>query len=76
MADNTFPFSERISCTVPVACEATGLGRSKLYQLIGAGRIEKKKIDGRTLITIASLRSLIHGRADPQTAHPKIGVGE
>jgi excisionase family DNA binding protein len=31
------PFAERLSCTIAEACEVTGLGRTKLYELIGAG---------------------------------------
>jgi hypothetical protein len=61
MVDCTIPFNERISCTVPVACQTVGLGRTKLYELIGAGRVKAIKVDGRTLVTVASLRSLING---------------
>lgn len=33
------PFRERISCTVDEACVVTGLGRTKLYELIGSGQL-------------------------------------
>jgi hypothetical protein len=33
------PFAQRLTCTIDDACEVTGLGRTKLYELIGAGRI-------------------------------------
>lgn len=33
------PFAQRLTCTIGDACEVTGLGRTKLYELIGAGRI-------------------------------------
>ncbi len=56
---HTVPFSERISCTIPEACSATGLGRSKLYEEIAAGRVQTAKIGRRTLIVVASLISLI-----------------
>ncbi len=55
----TVPFSERISCTIPEACSATGLGRNKIYQEIAAGRVQTAKIGRRTLIVVASLVSLI-----------------
>lgn len=55
----TIPFYERISCTIPAACQATGLGRTKLYELMGSGRVVSAKVDGRTLISVASLRNLI-----------------
>ena len=33
------PFRERLSCTVEDACAVTGLGRTKLYELIGSGQL-------------------------------------
>ena len=36
---STMPFAQRLTCTIDDACEVTGLGRTKLYELIGAGRI-------------------------------------
>jgi excisionase family DNA binding protein len=52
------PFSVRI----PVAVQLTGIGRSKLYELIAAGEIETVKVGASTLVTVASLRSLIQKR--------------
>ena len=33
---STMPFAQRLTCTIDDACEVTGLGRTKLYELIGA----------------------------------------
>ena len=44
---------------IPVAVQLTGIGRSKLYELIAAGDIETVKVGASTLITVASLRRLI-----------------
>ena len=52
------PFSVRI----PVAVQLTGIGRSKLYELIAAGEVETVKVGASTLVTVASLRSLIQKR--------------
>ena len=57
------PFCERISCTVVEACSATGLGRTKLYELIKQKRIATTKIGGRTLINVRSLVSAVEPRA-------------
>jgi hypothetical protein len=54
------PFRERISCTIPEACAATGLGRTKIYEEIGAGRVEIRKFGTRTLVVVDSLVALIH----------------
>lgn len=52
------PFYERITCTVPDALQATGLGRTKLYDLISKGTVETTKVGTRTLVIVASLRRL------------------
>jgi excisionase family DNA binding protein len=53
------PFPERISCTVAEACAATGLGRTKLYELIKQQQITATKIGARTLINVRSLISAV-----------------
>jgi hypothetical protein len=58
MAAN-IPFRERLSCTIPEACAATGLGRTKMYEEIGAGRVQTRKFGTRTLIVVDSLVALI-----------------
>jgi excisionase family DNA binding protein len=60
MAD--IPFRERIFCTINEAAQATGSGRSKIYELIKAERIRTVRIDGRTKILVESLLNL--GRED------------
>lgn len=55
----TLPFTERLSCTIDEACEATGLGRTKLYELIGAGQIVTTTIGRRRLVMVRSLIALL-----------------
>lgn len=50
--------SEPIAVRIPEAVRLTGLGRSKLYELIAAGDVEVVKIGRCTLIPMASLYSL------------------
>jgi excisionase family DNA binding protein len=50
-----------LSVRVPVAVRMTGIGRSKLYELIKAGEIEIVKVGTSTLVKVASLRRLIDG---------------
>jgi excisionase family DNA binding protein len=57
------PFRERISCTIAEACEATGIGRTKLYQGISAGRVQTSKVGTRVLILVQSLESLVQRNA-------------
>jgi hypothetical protein len=44
-----------ILVSVPHACAYIGRGIAALYELIGDGKIEAKKSDGRTLIVYQSL---------------------
>jgi excisionase family DNA binding protein len=61
------PFRERITCTVGEACNATGLGRTKLYELIKRQQVATTKVGARTLVNVESLISAVggtHDRAD------------
>jgi hypothetical protein len=53
---------EPMTVRIPTAIQLTGIGRSKLYQLIGAGDIETVKVGASTLIMLASLRHFIETR--------------
>ena len=44
------PFRERITCTINEGCEATGIGRSKMYELIKEREVEITKEGTRTLM--------------------------
>ena len=55
----TIPFSQRLTCTIAEACEVTGLGRTKLYELIGAGRLATTTIGRRRLVLVRSLQTLL-----------------
>lgn len=54
---------EPLAYSINEACRVSSLGRTRLYQLIGEGRLEVRKIGKRTLIPAASLRALIEGRS-------------
>lgn len=49
----------KLAFSIAEACHSIGIGRSKLYQLIGEGRVETRKIGSRTIIPAESLRALI-----------------
>lgn len=48
------------------ACRMTGIGRSKLYELIQAGEIEIIKIGSMTLVPVDSLQSFLTARRLPR----------
>ena len=50
---------EPITVTVDGAKKALGIGHTKLYELIGEGRLSTIKIGRRTLVKVDSIRQLV-----------------
>ena len=63
MAKRHIPFYERFGCSVEDAIAASGLGRTKLFELIANKRLDSTLVDGRRVIIVTSLRKLIEGDA-------------
>ena len=59
---NAIPFAQRLTCTIVDACQATGLGRTKLYELIGDGLLATTTVGRRRLVLVRSLLSLIEAK--------------
>jgi excisionase family DNA binding protein len=53
------PQIEPLTVRVPEALRLTGIGRSKLYELIKSGDVATVKIGTATLVRMASLRQLV-----------------
>lgn len=51
--------AEPLAVRIPDAVRMTGIGRSKLYELIALGDIETVKVGRCTLIPMESLRTLL-----------------
>lgn len=51
--------TEVIAHTIADAAKVSGIGRTSLYELIGAGKIEARKAGNRTLIPAESLRAYL-----------------
>lgn len=60
MTEQIAPLSVRIK----EACRMTGIGRSKLYELIAAGDIEVIKVGSMTLVPVEGLRSFLAARRE------------
>lgn len=54
---------DALLCSIPDAAKALSVGRSKLYELIGEGRLETVTIGRRRLIRVDSIRALALGEA-------------
>ena len=50
---------EPLAYRLPDASRILGLGATKIYELIGAGILDGRKVGSRTLITGESLRAFI-----------------
>jgi len=57
-ANPRISFWDRTTCTIPEATDATGISRSKIFELIADGRLQSLKIDKRRLVYVPSLRRL------------------
>ncbi len=55
---------EPITVRIREACRITGIGRSKLYELIAEGEIETIKVGAMTLVPVAGLRAFIEARRE------------
>lgn len=58
---NDTPTGGPLAYSIKEASRATSLGRTRLYQLIAAGRLETIKIGSRRLIPAHALRKLLEG---------------
>ena len=56
-------FSRPLTVRIREACRLTGIGRSKLYELIAAGEIEIIKVGAITLVPVSSLTSFLRRKA-------------
>ena len=52
-------FRRPLTVRVREACRLTGIGRSKLYELIAAGEIDVIKVGAITLVPVSSLTSFL-----------------
>jgi excisionase family DNA binding protein len=64
----TVPFAQKLTCTINEACEMTGLGRTKLYELIGDGHLSTTTVGRRRLVVVHSLLSLLESNTSERRA--------
>lgn len=60
MASNLTP----ISVTVADACHITGLGKTKLYELMNDGVVISAMVGGRRIVQFASLKALVDASSE------------
>ncbi len=52
-------FRDRVTATILDTSAATGLGRTKIYELIKQGRIRTTKVGKRTLLNVPSVLNVV-----------------
>ena len=50
---------QKLAYSIREACEASSLGRTTIYALIGEGKLKAVRVGGRTVIPAESLRALV-----------------
>lgn len=50
---------DKLAYTVPEAIAAIGIGRTNFYKIAREGKLDLRKVGGRTVVTAVSLRRLI-----------------
>jgi len=60
---SNIPFQERPTCTVAEACDAVGLGKTKFYELMGAGAVKTISVGRRRLVCVPSLLRFLNRQA-------------
>jgi excisionase family DNA binding protein len=63
VGSKAIPFTQRLTCTISEACEVTGLGRTKLYELIGDGHLATTTVGRRRLVACPSKPSIARSNA-------------
>ena len=59
---------DRLAYTVPQLAEATGVGRTTLYEEIRSGRLRPVKVRRRTIITVEEARRWLARLSQDETA--------
>jgi excisionase family DNA binding protein len=53
---------EPVTITIPAALRASGLGRTKLYELIAKREIDSVRVGTRRLVNYASLKAFLNAK--------------
>ena len=53
------PIRERVSVTVAIASEFTGISRTRIYELLADGTLNGTTVRGRKLVSVSSLLRLV-----------------
>jgi excisionase family DNA binding protein len=67
-------YIQKLAYSIRDACEASSLGRTTIYALIGAGKLQAVRIGGRTVIPAESLSNLLASPCKDKIIDPLVEV--
>jgi excisionase family DNA binding protein len=59
LARSRVPFMDRPTCSVAEACEAAGVGKTTLYELMDREVLQSTRLGRRRLVSVPSLLKLL-----------------
>lgn len=62
-----------VAISVRTASQLSGLGRTRLYELMNAGRLASVSVGRRRLISLTSLEDLLSPKIDPRVEAAELG---
>jgi excisionase family DNA binding protein len=68
------PHIHKLAYSIHEACEASSLGRTTIYALIGQGRLQAVRVGGRTVIPAESLSNLLASPCKVKIIDPLVEV--
>ena len=63
---------QKLAYSIREACQASSLGRTTIYALIGQGRLHAVRVGGRTVIPAESLRNLLARGCNDKIMEPLV----
>ena len=74
---NTSPeLTPKLGLSIDEACQASGIGRTKLYEALGAGKLIAKKAGRRTIIRPEDLKAYVESLPAAVFASGEAGPGQ
>ena len=68
LPEGSAAWPEPVAVAVPVACRLLGIGRTKLYELLGDGTLASVKLGRRCLVRLDTVRKLLAALERPGIA--------
>lgn len=65
------PWKEQVAYSIPGACDASGFGKSTLYEEIAKGALRARKMGSRTFIMADDLKAWLEAQPEARVTYTK-----